>query len=340
MSKQSAWSLWRMGRQAFERGDFDLSIRYSKQAADAARDERDSYLELMSLEEVAIASGNLSEEQQAIQFATRLMIRAKELDNKKFQMCGGLRLCESLASMDVRGKWDEIRPLLLEGLDLAQQLNDRWYEIYHLTRLGYYDARCSNLEQAMDYLEQALSLMTPFINKSAYFYTEIYSYMSYVLRKQGNLDEAQRYAELSVMYAYHHGNPNFICEAELFALEVRLEREEYEPSLAKLERLQETAEQNSWRSELQMAKYHRALALLKTGDAEAALPLALDAIDLAKSLNAHEEEVEAMLRAATIHIALSQHDAAKALLASTKALATERDYDDHLHTTEALLAQC
>lgn len=340
MASQSAWTLWRMGRQAFERGDFALSIRYSKQAADVARDNRDAYLELMSLEEVAIASGNLSEEKQAIQYATKLMIRAKELDNKKFQMCGGLRLCESMASMDVRGKWHEIRPLLLEGLEIARSLNDRWYEIYHLTRLGFYDARCGNHERALEHLDEALSLMTPFINKSAYFYTEIYSYMSFALRKQGKLEESQHYADISVVEALKHGNPNFICEAELFAIEVRLERGEYQQSLLKLEVLHNRADQNMWRSELQTAKYLWSLALLKTGDAARALPLALDAIEIAKSLKAYEEEVEAMLRAATIHVELEQYDDAKTLLQTTKALADARHYNDHRSHAEKLLEAC
>src|SRR5437588_7385470 len=120
MSRQRSSDLIEQGQQHFDRGDFRRAITCYQEATVLARTQGNDDDELLALEDLGVALASLGVYQKAIEVAIRLLARARQLQDKHYEMVATLRLSESLGELDVRGRWREIKPLLLEGLAIAQ----------------------------------------------------------------------------------------------------------------------------------------------------------------------------------------------------------------------------
>lgn len=57
---------------------------------------------------------------------------------KNFEIIARVRLAEIVATRDLRNSWEEIRPLLETGVEIARRQGDAFWEAYYLMRLGQY----------------------------------------------------------------------------------------------------------------------------------------------------------------------------------------------------------
>jgi len=327
------------GNQCFNRGEYHRAIAFYQEAVTRARERGDADNELVALSCLPTAWGNIPDGEKMIEAATRLLARARELGNKKYEMQAALRLAEALSDLDLRGRWRELKPLLLEGLETARQLGDHWWEVYHLKTLGNCAVWMGEEEQGLAWLQEALNAIQPGMEKEHYFRGEVNEGLSSLMRQRGDHAEAVRYAEMAVDEARQHGNPDFVASAQLTLARAERARGELAEALRLVEEVLSQARQMGWKGNEQVAEYLRGELLREMGHPDQAESAARRALELVREMKFKEKEVECLLSLGQVLLALKRHEEAREILQQARRLSQERDYADHFEEAEELLAQ-
>jgi len=327
------------GDQCFTRGEYQRAIAFYQEAVTRAREKGDTGNELVALSHLPVAWGNIPDGEKEIEAATHLLARARELGNKKYEMDAALRLAEALEGLDLRGRWRELKPLLLEGLETARQLGDHWLEVYHLKTLGGCAVRVGEEEQGLAWLQEALNTIRPGMEKEHYFRGEVNSSLSRLMRQRGDYAEAVRYAEMAVDEFRQHGNPGFVASAQLTLARAERARGELAEALRLVEEVLPQARQMGWKGRVWSAEYLRGELLRDMGHPDQAESAARRALELAREMKFKEEEVESLLSLGQVLLALKRREEAREVLQQARRLSQERDYADHFSKAEELLAQ-
>lgn len=337
MSEQSISDLLQQGQQCFDRGDFYGAIARREEAAAQARARGDTGNELAAFADLPVAWGNIPDPEKMMEAATRLLARARELERKDYEMQAALRLAEALATPDLRNRWRELRPLLLEGLDIARQMGDTFYEIYHLLRLGGYAVRMGEDEQGYPWLQDALNALGSDVEEKGFFRAEIYRSLSDLMRQRGDFAEAMRYAEMALGAASEDGNPAYIADAQLTLARVRWVLGHPGEALRLADEVLAAARHYGWMIHELEAEQLRAELLLDMGQPQAARQAARRALEIAREMPAKEAEVKALLSLGQALTALGEQDNARHTLSLARRLSQERNYEDHFYQADALL---
>jgi len=325
------------GDQCFNRGEYQRAIAFWQEAAARAREKGDTGNELEALACIPVAWGSIPDCEKMIEAATRLLARARALRHKKYEMQAALRMAEALSDLDLRGRWRELKPLLLEGLETARQLGDHWWEVYHLKTLGDCAVSMGEEEQGLAWLQEALNAIRPGMDKEHYFRGEINSSLSHLMRQCGDHAEAVRYAEIAVNEFRQHGNPDFVANVQLTLARAEWARGELAEALRLVEEVLPRARQMGWKGTGQDAEYLRGELLREMGHPERAEPSARRALELAREMKLKEEEVACLLSLGQVLLALKRREEARAVLQQARRLSQERDYADHFQRAEQLL---
>jgi tetratricopeptide (TPR) repeat protein len=338
MSDQSASELIQLGIKSFNRGDYQRALGWFEQAVTRARRDGQTGWELEALGWLAVAWGNLGEYEKNAEAATRLLARARQVENETYEMKAALRLCGALADIDLRARWHEIRPLMIEGLAIARRLGNNYYEVYHLMRLGGYAVWMDEQEQGYAWLQEALSAIGPGTEQAAFFRCGIYADLSLLMRERKDYAEAVRYAEMAVGQAEQGGNPQFVAYARLTLARAERARGELGAALVIVEEVLPAARERGWQGEEQDAEYLRGEMERVLGHPKVAVAAARRALALAQAMKLKEEEVECMLSLGQALHALGERAEAREVLQHARHLCQERDYEDNFNEVEELLA--
>ena len=342
MSDLSTSELLQLYSRSFDQGDFHSAAGYAQRAAEQACQEGKTSQELNALSVLARAWANAGEIQKSVEAATRLLTRARKTENKAAQMDAARLLASRMADLDLRNRWHEIRPLLLEGLELARQLGDQEAVVEHLSRLGAYAVEVGELDSGLDWLQQALSEAESLTDKEsqAFYRSNVHASLSDLMLKRSNHAEAVRHAEMSVGAAREKGNPSLVASAQLTLAQAERARGELAEALRLVEEVLPRARQMGWKGTGQDAEYLRGELLREMGHLEQAEPSARRALELAREMKLKDEEVECLLSLGQVLLALKRREEARQVLQQARRLSQERDYADHFQKAEELLAGC
>ena len=325
------------GDQCFNRGEYQRAIAFYQEAVTRARERGDADNELVALSCLPTAWGNIPDGEKMIEAATRLLARARELGNKKYEMRAALRLAEALSDLDLRGRWRELKPLLLEGLEIARQWGDHWWEVYHLKTLGGCAVWVEEEEQGLAWLQEALNAIQPGMEEEHYFRGEVNEGLSHLMRQRGDHAEAVRYAEMAVDEFRQDGNPHFVAGAQLALAWAERARGELAEALRLVEEVLPQARQMGWKGWEWSAEYLRGELLREMGHPDQAEPAARRALELVREMKFKEEEVECLLSLGQVLLALKRRQEAREVLQQARRLSQERDYADHFQRADELL---
>ncbi len=341
MSEQNIADLIFQGRRCLERGDFHGAIARFEQAVYFARAGGESENELIALGWLPSAWGSVADHFKEIESATRLLARARELRREDYEMIATQRLAEAMADLDLRGRWRELKPLLLQGLETSRRLGKLWYEIYHLMLLGTYAVRVGEGEQGHVWLKEALNKLRPDIERSTVpkclFRLNIYGALSTLMRQRGDLEEALRYAEQTVGVAQRDNNPAFVADAELMLVRAHIARREYDEAYRLLHDVLPRARLHNWRGVEQEAEYLLGEVEREAGEPDGAEVAARRGLMLAQEMKLREQEVQSLLSLGHALLAMHQHGEARELITQARRLAQERDYEDYFQQAEGVL---
>lgn len=329
----------REGEYRFNRGEYLRAIDRFEEAASQAVAQGNIDSELEALGWLALSWSNVGGFHKAIDAATRQLARARQANDPVHEMRATLSLARALAEIDLRGRWHEIRPLLLDGLARARQMGDHSCEVDHLLLLGRSSVQVGELEQALAWLQEALAGITADIDYAHSFLSGVYCALSLLLLKRANSHEAVRYAEMAVGEARLQGNPSLVSDAQLTLARADRTRGERLAALRLTREVQSTARRRGWRVIEQEAALLRAELEQDLGQSYAAEGSARRSRKLARKLNRKEGEVTSLLTVGQALVAQGRTDEAHGVLQQARRLSQERDYPDHFERAEQLLAQ-
>lgn len=330
----------KQARAAFRQGYFRKAAGWYGLAEVQAHAYNQTAKELMALSGQAVSWLYAGELQRGFEVAAHLLARARQQRDSNYQMQAVLWLTAGIAGIDLRNRWREIRPLLLEGLDVARKKGDTFYEVYHLMRLGDYAVRIGEEELGFAWLQEALNAL-PHANmeEQDFFRAEIYQALSEFMRNRDELAEALRYAEMSLGAAEEDGNPAFVAGARLALAKVQQALSQTDKALLLVDEVLDAAVRYGWMAHEQQAQQLRAELLIEEGHFQEARPAARRAWELAQEMHAKEAQVRALLSLGQALIALNEKDSARHTLSLARRLSQERDYEDHFRRAETLLAE-
>lgn len=339
MSETTPSDLITQAGQCFDRGDLARATVYFEEAAALAHVHSELENELNALTWMISSLINSGDYQKAVEVAIRLLARARTLDDKGYEISAILDLAIALAFIDLRGRWQEIRPLLLEGSATARQLNDPYQEIQHLMWLGYCAVRMGEETQGFAWLQEALNMIGPDIDmrSQAYYRGFIYQALSQLRRYQGQTTEAVRYAEMAVSAWRDGGYPELVAWAQLQLARAEQARGERGEALRLVEEVGRRSRQQGWKADEQEAEDLRGELERELGHPEVAEGAVRQALKLAQEMKIKEEEVQCLLSLGQILKELSRPEEARRVLKQARELSLEREYEDYFQKAEVLL---
>lgn len=325
------------GRQLFNQGNYQKAIPRFEEAMVQARTSGNERNELNALDGLCVCWENLGNYQKFLEVATHLLARARTSQDKHYEMVAILRLAEAIADLSLRERWSELKLLLLEGLALARHLNSRFSECYFLLRLGSRAVSVGEYEQGFSRLQEALNTIRSNMENQHYIYFETYCALSKLIRKREQDSGAIHYAEMAIELAQKHGNPSFIAEAYLCLAYAELAQGERAEALRLIAQVLPQAREYGWKKSELDAFYLKGEAEQELGHLQEAEASARRALALAQEMKMREEEVESLLSLGKALLALKRREEARDILAQTRRLSQERNYDNHFHEAEHLL---
>lgn len=338
MSKQSAYELLQLAIKCFERGDYQGLIKWAKRAEVKARRDGETGYELWAIFQQTGGWGNIGDQQKALKAASRLMNRARQTKQEYWLIVGSKLFASRVAVIDLRNRWHEIRPLLLEGLQTARRLGNNYEEVDHLKALGQYAVVVGEEEQAYAWLQEALNAIEPNLERADFFRYAIYQALSKLVGNRGEYALAVYYADMSVEAAEERGNPDFVGDARLTLAEAEQARGELATALQIAEDVLAQARQRGWKSLELDAEYLRSEIKREQGQPEIAIPAARRALQLAQEMQGKEEQVECLLSLGQALQALGEQQEAFEVLRRARRLSQEHNYENHFNKAEELLA--
>ncbi len=220
------------GRRLCERADYAAAVGPFTQAAERARQAGDADTELDALDGLVACWGNLGEHDRQADAAARLLARAKQRRHDGYQMVGGMRLAEALALIDLPTRWPTIRPVLLDGLRIAQAGGQDFWAAYHMLLLGLFGQRCGGTEEAVLWLHRAQAALRPDTAYREWVQAAIFLTLAAAAQDWGDRDGALGYAEQSLAAARASDNPAVVVEALRSLADIRRWRGERDKALA------------------------------------------------------------------------------------------------------------
>lgn len=224
MSDLNIEELSRLFYTCFDQGEYLRAIDYAQQLELSARQDTNIRLELQAIEQQTLCWVNIGELRNGLEAITRCLAKARQAQDHYYQMAATLRFAEAIGGAEFedsgidlrnRNRWKEIKPLLLEGLSIARQLDSGFYEVYYLKQLGNYACRVGEDEQGYAWLQEALNIADSAGDRSSYFRCCSYASISIIMRNRKDYEEAVRYAEMAIGEAQKRKRDDLIARAEL-----------------------------------------------------------------------------------------------------------------------------
>jgi tetratricopeptide (TPR) repeat protein len=276
---------------------------------------------------------------KAVELATLLLARARRHKDGTYQRWATLRLCQSLAVVDLRNRWQEIHLLLKKGLREAQDMEEALLVVEHTSFLGSYAVAVGELEMSMQWTQQTLTEIETLddFEDQAYYRYMAYASLSSLKLKCNDSAEALRCAEIAVGEAQRYGNPFCIAKAHLVWGNTLHTQGARAKALETVRQVRTEAQQKDWSGVDQRASYLLSGMLLASEEVVSALKAARRALGLARDLQMKEAEVLCLINLGVVMRANGRDDDARLLLRDARRLCQERDYADHFTQVEELL---
>ncbi len=337
MNEQSYFDLIDQGEAQAKQGNLQRAILYCEKAAALAHTARDDDSEMDALNRLSINAYNVGDYQKSIESSTRLLACTQQTRDEQYRLQATFNLAATLVKLDLQGRWRELKPLLLEGRQIARSLTNQYHEICHLVWLGFCASRVGEEEQGFAWLQEALSLIQPETEKRTYLRGIVYESFAEVMYRRGMYTEAMRYAEMAVDSFREYGYPELVANAQLSLAKVERDQGEKVRALQGIEEVLLLARQKGWKHTEQQAEYLRGELERELGHLAEAEEAARQALKLACEMKRKEEEVKCLLSLGRVLLVCNHREEGREMLKQARRLSQERDYQDYFEQAETLL---
>jgi tetratricopeptide (TPR) repeat protein len=328
-SDSASKELLKLAKKAYQAGYLRQAISWYEETILRAKRERTIEVEFDALEGLAEAWSHLGIYKPALDAATSLLARAREVQSPRYEMIAKFYLTVAFAGIDLPNRWDEIQSLLLQGLDETQHLSDTYYEASHLCWLGIGAVHRGKVPQAQAWLQDASNVLESGDDDFLPLRVRIYGAFAELMCSRGDLTEALRYAELAYGIARQELPPFYRTYAQLPLAEVERARERMEDALNVVNEVLDAASSYGWVAHEQQAQLLRAELLLELNQPAEARLAARQALTLSKETEAREAEVRALISLGRALVGLNRKEEAQATLKVAQELSRERGYRNY-----------
>ena len=240
----------------------------------------------------------------------------------------------ALERLDLRCRWGELKPLLLEAFDIATRFDvghNNYWVVQNQETLGICAARMKEFDRAQEWLDGALGSIRSFTPEPSFFRSRILQHFSTLARLRGDYAQAVEYALKAKATAEQ--NANFSMQLRAMSQVTLAEAESARGNTTKAQKILADVLSNSrvdrWYVERQRAEYLLSNLQREQGSYAEAKEAASNALLLAVQMKLREEEVLCALSRGEAELALGQMPDALEDFRRAKMLASARRYDDH-----------
>lgn len=325
--------------EAAHHGDVKTAAFWCRAASDLARElnlPKQELLCLSNLSEMLVRSGKLEE---AVNVSTELLARSRQEDLREFEMRAIGRLVEALLWIDARVRWQEVKPLLEEGLRLSKQLAVDYWQVYLLILMGNGYMCVFDYENALLSLQDASNCIHQNIDDREHLQAFVWLSFALLMLKKENFLVAKHYAEQAVAVAERGGIMDLAAQAELVLAQAEYARGEYAEALQITEQIYARANNFEWIGIEQTSEYLRGKIEYRLGHLDVADKAGQKACELARLMQAKERLVESLLGWGSVLLLLGRKSEACNVLKEAKHLSQKQDYKDHFLQAESWLLQ-
>jgi tetratricopeptide (TPR) repeat protein len=340
MSEWSNSELFERAIKQYHAGLIERSAQILEALVAKAQAEGD-HLELRSRANLCEAYMRLGKYDLALESATTLLARARKLGQEEFEGEAIGSLAMVIEHVDLRGRWHELKPLLVQAFQIARKHSSGYWMVQHPETLGRCSLRMGELEDALRWLQEALDAIHSGVPEPDFFRTRIYQSMSDIARLRGNLTQAVRYAESALGTAQENKeySPHLEYMARLTLAKADWARGEKGAATKLAEEVLARAKQENWPVEEQssssiLGDWERELGHYTTSERAAR-----HGLELARRMKMKEDEVICLLSLGRTLELLSRKEEARDCWVLAKRLADERNYRDHLDDAGNALSQ-
>jgi len=280
--------------QAEHRGDLDTAARWYEEEAQNAYLAGNVNIELLAMSNLAEMLLRSGKAQQALEVATRLLARSRKESSAAYEMRAIGRLVEALLLIDPRGRWNEIKPLLEDGLKTARQLSINYWELHFLIFLAQGYMSIGNIDYAFNYLQEAKNCTNPQVDDKYHLQAYILCSLSLVMLQKKHFSDATTYAEQAVGIAKDDGVLDFVAQSELILVQVYRTIGERSDAWKIVEAVCEQARKMKWKSIEQDAEYLRGELARELSYLDIARDASEKALSLADEMQAPERKVKSL----------------------------------------------
>ena len=335
----NAQELMQFGIDQYHAGELASSAQYLEEAIITARKEMNIDTELLARSNICEAYIRMGSSSKAIEVATALLARAKQVGSDEYEVRGIGRLAMAVQLFDLRGRWGELKPLLTDGVEKANKLGLTYWEIQNLETLGSCAVKMGLLDEGFQWLQRALTAIHPGVFEEDYFRSRIYQSLSSLMRLRGNAEEAVRYAEVALGIATSNKNntPNLVASAKLSLAESLYLGGERAEALEYVHDALYSSRREKWIVQEQFAEYIHSRLEFDLGHLDVAEQAARQALVLAGEIKMKEEEVICLMELGKILLNKGGKSEAIEILNKARIFSVERGYDNHKYNAERLL---
>lgn len=305
-----AADLCNQATQLFRQGQFRSAASLLEQGIVAARQEADGDNELLCYQKLTAALMNLDQSQQALEVATTMLARARQLREPHYELVATIRLCSALIDLDLKGRWDEIKVLLLDCLQQAQARNTTAWQLDCLRLLASNAMTMQEHDDALQYAQQGLGMIRHDTYSADFYRYVFYRVLQRLHTQREEPAEALRYGLLSFEYAQREGNPAWMITARRYLAHLHYQQGNLKAAFELFSENVASALAYDSASDHQDATMWRAEIALQLKMGEQALQFAREALELArKRLHARDEAWALLANVRALH-ALNRTDEA------------------------------
>ncbi|MBM7842197.1 hypothetical protein [Herpetosiphon giganteus] len=297
-----AADLCNQATQLFRQGQFRSAASLLEQGIVVARQEADSDNELLCYQKLTAALMNLDQSQQALELATTMLARARQLNEPHYELVATIRLCSALIDLDLKGRWPEIKTLLRDCLHQAEARNTSAWQLDCLRLLAGNAMTMQEYDDALSYAQQGLSIIRHDTYSADFYRYVFYRVLQRLHSQREDHADALRYGLLSFEYAQREGNPAWVVLARRYLAHLHYQQGNLQEAFNLFSENVAAALAYDCANDHQDATMWRAEIALQLEMGEQALEFAREALALARQrLHARDEAWALLANVRALH---------------------------------------
>lgn len=222
MKMHTSSDLLEKGITLYHQGELQESARWLEASIKESRRSGDELIEMLAISNLSEAYMRLGRLNDAEHTSLILLTLARERRSSADEVRAVGRLAMAVLAQEASGRWNSLRPQLLEAVDKARRLKLDYWVTQNLETLGCFAVKVGEVNEGFEWLQMALSAIDQHEAEAAFFRARIYCGIAEVMLKVSKEIRAREYTNLAFCTAIEAHSPHLLTLVHLCASKVEL----------------------------------------------------------------------------------------------------------------------